>query len=253
MYHRVVHRRGLLATAATALAVLFVTAACGSSEYRYVSNSETKAYLKVPDSWTEFNGDTLVEAEARAGGTDLVNPLDSASLLAEKLVDEGIMRPSVQWRLSFDSDANPALEHVILPRNAAPVVDVLVRDLTDPPRLREAANASFLETIFDLHVGLSGGLDPAALQAIATGEAELPAEFKVRRDLRFDDGVRRMRLIATYTGPDEQVYTIDQTGVIDADTERLYVLAIRAGEQEYLENFDVIDEIATSFTVKQDG
>src|SRR3712207_1960057 len=112
MYDRGVRVRRLGGAAAVAVAGLLAGAACGSSGYRYVSNSKTSAYLKVPDGWTEFEEDQLVEAQANAGGADLVNPLDSASLLAEKMGGEGLINPPILWRLSFDSDTQPALEHV---------------------------------------------------------------------------------------------------------------------------------------------
>jgi hypothetical protein len=48
-------------------------------------------------------------------------------------------------------------------------------------------------------------------------------------------------------------YVIDQTALLDARSDRVYVLLVRASESEYLSNVPLLNDVADSFTVKQKG
>ncbi len=248
MYDRAVQSsvrlRRSLGVVALAVAGLLVAGACGSSQYRYVADSDTNTYLKVPKDWTAFDQDDVTNAQVAVGGMGPLGPLDQASMLDEKLIDEGLLRRQVEWRMAFDADPRASLQHVVLPGNQSPVIDVLVRDITDPPELRESMSLATLQRIFELQI--------AIVQGNTEGEPQLTSTPTIR-EIRFDDGLRGTRIQAAFPGPDGDTYTLDQTALIDGPTERIYVLSIRAREKEYLANYGVLDEIAKSFTVKQNG
>jgi hypothetical protein len=73
-------------------------------------------------------------------------------------------------------------------------------------------------------------------------------------ELNLPDGVRGVRLrYVLRTSPASPFYAFDQTTLVDARAERLYVLLIRAGETQFLQNNALFTEIAKSFTVKAKG
>ena len=53
--------------------------------------------------------------------------------------------------------------------------------------------------------------------------------------------------------PSSPFYAFDQTALVDTKAEHLYVLLIRSGEAEFIQNNGLFSTIAKSFTVKPKG
>jgi hypothetical protein len=73
-------------------------------------------------------------------------------------------------------------------------------------------------------------------------------------ELHYKDGIRGVRLrYVLRPDPSSPFYAFDQTTLVDAKAERLYVLLIRSGEAQFLRHNQLFTEIARSFTVKPKG
>ncbi len=222
--------------------VAFVAGGCASSKYRYVAHSSTKTYLKVPKSWKSFDSDLLNRADTKA--------LELAGEPAPSFVDL-VFKGALQWRVAYDADPNPQPEHAVS-FAVAPVAEVRVRDLTIDER--DHVNLASLRNMFFPYDQLKAQAE--AEHKAKPLEANPPSTDSFRplkeTDVTSADGVRGNRVVFELRQGNE-FYVINQTALLDAKSERVYVLLIRAAESEYLSNVPLLNDVATSFTVKQKG
>ncbi|MFN2608480.1 MAG: hypothetical protein ABR511_11420 [Acidimicrobiales bacterium] len=227
---------------AVALAVGLVGGACSAPPYRYVAHSSTKTYLKVPRSWKSFDGGLLDQADAKA--------VQLAGEPAPSFVDT-YFTGQVQWREAFDADPDPQPAHVVS-FALAPVVEVRVRQLTNDER--DKVTLASLRNIFFPYDQLKAEADLE--QAGQPLEANPPSTGAFRSlgeaQINTADGVRGNRIRFELRQQD-QVFVVDQTALLDASTSHVYVLLIRAEEHRYLQDFNQLNAVADSFTVKQKG
>ncbi|MGI9023328.1 MAG: hypothetical protein ACR2HV_08885 [Acidimicrobiales bacterium] len=220
--------------------VALVASSCASSEYRYVAHQSTQTFLKVPKDWTGFDAELLDRAEAKA--------VEVAGEQAPSFIDL-VFNGALQWRVAYDSDPNPQPAHAVS-FAVDPVVEVRVRDLTEDER--DHVNLASLRNMFFPYDQLKTEAEEENKGNPL--EANLPATsaFRPLREtpINTDDGVRGTRLVFELRQGNE-FYVIDQTALLDAKAERVHVLLIRAAESEYLSNSPLLNDIATSFTVKQ--
>lgn len=236
------HRARRLSSVATVVLLVALGAtACGDSKYHYVTNSSTKTYLKVPNAYARFDQADLLDAEAKAakkGGEAVPSEVDS---FIDRLV---------QWRVAFDADPVPSLEHVT-GFNPAPVVDVRVRGLLDFERDR--VSTSDLRNLFVPYDELKRQAEQEAQQKplLAPNNSK---QFRPldESELLLDGGLRGVHLVFEIRDPDnpDTFYVFNQTALLDAKTQRVYVLLIRAAEKEYFENEKTLNEVDKSFTIK---
>jgi len=225
-----------------ALVVVLVAGGCASDKFRYVAHSSTNTYLKVPRDWKSFDGELLDRADAKA--------LEAAGEQGPSFVDL-VFNGSLQWRVAYDADPNPQPSHAVS-FAVAPVVEVRVRDLTEDER--DHVNLASLRNMFFPY---------DQLKAQATEEhkgkpleANPPAtdSFRALKEIPItsSEGIRGNRVIFELR-QGEEFFVVDQTALLDAKSDRVYVLLIRASENAYLLNSSLLDDVATSFTVKQKG
>lgn len=214
--------------------------ACGESKYRYVTNSATSSYLKVPRSWASFDEGQLSRAEAQL--------LQQAGDQSPSAVDREIDR-ALQWRVAFDASAQPSISHVT-GFGKAPVVDVRVRKL-----LASERDQVSMERLRNLVVPYDQLADEARKQEASKDLLERTNTQRFRplgeREIQLKNGMRGVRVVFELRGDDGGFYTIDQTALVDGKTSQLYLLLIQASEQQYFANIKLLNEIAGSFTVKQ--
>ena len=222
---------------------LALAGACSKSEFRYVSNKSIDTYLKVPADWEQFEHDDLVSAEVAAAR--LAN--QPASLL------DALVKRKVQWRVAFDGDPRPSVEH-ILGRAEEPVVEVSVRALKpeEHDQVSLAALRNVLIKYDEMKEKAQEELDGKGVSV--DGEPTTTFRAIHEEELHYDGGVRGVRL-RYLLRPNETspFYAYDQTTLVDSKAERLYVLLIRSGEAQFLRHNDLFTEIAKSFTVKPKG
>jgi hypothetical protein len=230
------------ALVATVVVVALAGAGCASSKFRYVAHPSTKTYLKVPKSWKSFDGSLLDRADAKA--------LEVAGEQPPSFIDLAF-NGAIQWRVAFDADPNPQPAHAVS-FAVAPVAEVRVRDLT--PDERDHVNLASLRNMFFPYDQLKAEAD--AEHKGEPLEANPPATDSFRplreKTITSADGVHGNRVVFELRQGSD-FYVIDQTALLDARSDRVYVLLLRASESEYLSNVPLLNDVADSFTVKQKG
>ncbi|HUQ62365.1 MAG TPA: hypothetical protein VM121_01250 [Acidimicrobiales bacterium] len=239
---RWVRTRPLRSMVAVAVMVTLGAGACSDGKFRYVTSAATKTYLKVPSAYAAFDQPELLDAEAKAAQQSGDPAPSDVDTFIENLV---------QWRVAYDSDPVPSLEH-ITGFNPAPIIDVRVRGLLDSERDR--VSTSDLRNLFVPYDNLKRQAEEDAQQKPLLSPTN-SKDFRAidETELHLDGGLRGVHLVFEVRDPEkpEQFYIFDQTALLDAKTSRVWVLLVRAGEQEYLSNADTLDEVVGSFTIKQ--
>jgi hypothetical protein len=228
---------------AAILLAFVLLAACGESEFRYVSNSSINTYLKVPADWKEFKQDDLIGAEI-----DAARQANQPTSLIDVLINR-----QFQWRVAFDADPQPSVEHT-LSLAEEPVVEVSVRAL-DPDEHDQVSTAALRNVIVNYdELRQQSQVDLGGRGLGIAGESTNSFRAIDEEELHLEGGVRGIRLrFVLRPDPSSPFYAFDQTTLVDAKAERLYVLLIRSGEAQFLRHNQLFTEIAKSFTVKPKG
>ncbi len=218
---------------------LAIAAGCGASKFRYVAHSDTQTFLKVPRDWKMYDSDLLVEAEAAA--------VEAAGEDAPSFVDQAF-QGQLQWRVAFDGAPYPE------PVNAvsfaeSPVVEVRVRQLTEEERDR--VNIASLRNIFFPYDQLKAQLAQERAELPLEPSPPITSSFRplLEEEIQLEGGIRGSRLRFELRQNDE-FYVIDQTALLDPEASTVHVLLMRAEEGEFILQRKLLDEIASSFTVK---
>jgi len=226
-----------------AVLALTVLGACSPSKYQYESNSSVGTYLRVPSDWKKFTQNELIGAELQAA-----RQANQPSSLIDTLVNR-----QFQWRVAFDSDPSPSLDHT-LALAEQPVVEVSVRSL-DATEHDQVSLAALRNVVVNYDEQKQMAADEAAKRSVGVGGAST-SNFRPidEEELHLADGVHGIRLrYVLRPEPTAAFFAFDQTTLVDSKSERLYVLIIRSSERQFLEHNKQFTEIAKSFTVKPKG
>ena len=223
--------------------VALLAGACAKPEFRYLSNSSINTYLKVPSAWKVYSHDDLVGAEV-----DAARQANQPPSLIDTLVNR-----SVQWRMAFDGDPQPSVEHT-LALAAEPVAEVSVRAL-DPAEHDQVSLAALRNVIVNYDEMKQQAQDEMANHSVGiAGESASNFRYIDEAELNLPNGVHGVRLrYILRPSSSSPFYAFDQTALVDSKAERLYVLLIRSGEGEFLRDNKLFTKIAKSFTVKPKG
>ncbi len=225
------------------LLAVVATGACSDSKFRYVSNSSINTYLKVPSDWKVYTHDELIGAEVGAA-----RQRNQPSSLIDVLVNR-----EFQWRMAFDGDPKPSIEHT-LSLAEEPVVEVSVRALD--PEEHDQVSLAALRNVIVNYDQLKAQAEQEMAERTVGIAGETTTSFRPidEEELHYDRGVRGVRLrYVLRPNASSPFYAFDQTTLVDAKAERLYVLLIRSGEAQFLRHNQLFTEIAKSFTVKPKG
>jgi hypothetical protein len=217
-----VSRPGRSMGALVGLAIVLSACATGSG-FQYVSSSDRKAYFKVPYNWKFYDKrDILV-----ASGQSL----------------SGETNRQVAWLIGFDADPAPSLEHVI--------------DITIPPKY-PAVQARVVALTFQARDQIALGSLRNVFYPVDELSNSNAAEILTYEDVVTEDGFHGSRMvydviIAGVSGivPGNAVIRVNQTAVLDASSQKLYLFTIRCESHCYQANKALIDQIAASWTVKE--
>jgi hypothetical protein len=225
------------------LVVLIVTGACSKPEFQYESNSSLNTYLKVPSDWKRYDHDQLIGAEI-----DAAREANQPPSLIDALVNR-----QYQWRVAFDSDPQPSVDHT-LSLAAEPVVEVSVRQL-DAGEHDQVSLAALRNVIVNYDEMKQEAADALAGQSVGiTGSSGSNFRAIDEEELNLANGVHGVRLrYVLRPSSSAPFFAFDQTTLVDAKAEHLYVLLIRSGEAEFLQQNKLFTQIARSFTVKTKG
>lgn len=211
----------VVAAAAVLTALL---AGCGAPSWTYVTNSGDRTYLKVPTSWTQ------------------VDPAQVASRLGVESADdssEGV------WIEAYDSDAQPSLDHIIGEQAESPAILVTVQPIPE-----ESRGQMSLDTVRDFIYPVS---ETARRQTELGGSTSGLTGFTLLGDevLTPGEGIRGVHSVFSYrvNGGEPQIF--DQTGYLNDDASKLYLALARCSVDCFEKRQSEIDDVVSSFTVRE--
>jgi len=211
----------LRALAGALAAGLFLTAACGESRYRYIANSDTQTFLKVPRQWRVFNENEVL------GSDDSLSPQQADAVRAR------------QWVVAFDASPTPALAHIDIPgTHPAGLVQVLALN-------EEQRDAVSLKV---LRAQVANGTDPIEAQAGGDPNVEVLSYEDVTRA----GGIHGIHLVVNLRpASGQQFVTTNYLGLVDPATRRLYLLFVGCRASCYEQHKSQIEDIVQSWTVRE--
>jgi hypothetical protein len=208
----VIRRHLPLGAVAVVLALALLGAACSSTGYHYVKNSDDRTYFKVPDGWKLFDEDQL---------TAKLSPHERETTLESS------------WQVAFDASPKPSLKHLLAPRTSHPNGYATVQDLNFDAS-DNVSTSALRNFFFDIDSAVQGGTG-----SIISYEPLEP-----------DGGFRGFRLVAEVDTPDRHVVTVDETMLLDQATSKLYALVVTCDARCYDHNSDQIERVVKSWTVE---
>jgi hypothetical protein len=218
-------RRARWAAVGVALAVVGLLAACGGPSYTYVTNSEDRTYLRVPNSW---------------------RPIDTTELGAAIGLDPTVdANAQGFWLAAYDAAADPSTAHLLGPHSADPAVFVGVQDI--PPEWRGQVSLDLMRDFFGRPVSEMGR------QRAAANPASPFSGFGLISDevLTPGDGIRGVHSVYQYRIQGGPAQVFDQTLYVNDDASKLFMLYVRCSAQCYEQRQQEIASVVSSFTVRE--
>ena len=174
-------------------------AACSDSGYHYVKNSDEGVFLKVPNDWQLYDESTYFRAVLQKPSPAQLDDVRDRD-----------------WAAAFDKDPDPSPEHLNVldsrhPHGFTRISEIGV-DEHDTFSLASARN---------LIAPVDQLIESDAAQVLDAEEFSL------------EGGFRGSHLVANLQLDRGGYTTLDQTVVTDADTEKLYVLAVGCSDNCY--------------------
>jgi hypothetical protein len=212
-------RRPLALRSLTGIGVAaFLAASCSGSGFEYIKDSASTAFFKIPSSWSVYDENQI---------------LDSSSIVASPQAKQAFAQST--WMVAFDGDQPASPENLFIFGNAAskPTGFAQVRPLA-PSERDTFSMSSIRNALFDVD-GTSSGT-PAEI--LSSTDVVLPGGF---HGLHIEFNLQQ----------DQTFLTVNQIGVVDPATSTLYLFAIGCEAHCYIDNQDLIDQVAGSWTVKE--
>jgi hypothetical protein len=199
---------------------VLAVAGCGAPQFRYATDSSANTYFKVPHQWHKIHDLSLAVELQRGGYT----------------------AGGLPWEVSYDAGIMPSVQHVVSASASKPVAQALVAPVT-----RAASNAMSYNLLRNLILPVS-----SANRHLAAQHGFPLTGFKLYRDsiIAPGKGVHGVREIFSYAYPDGHTDTFDQVALTNSDATMVYLLLVHCLSTCYSNNFNQIDTVMTSFTVR---
>ena len=207
--------RRRIVTMSAVLAAGLLVAGCADSGFNYVKSSDDKTYFKVPDRWTLYDEDAVLDGL----GVDLTETERQTEL-------------DQTWRVAFDAAPVPSLDHLGAAAAGHPSGMAVVRML-DFDASDAMSNEVLRNYFFDVDTALQ----------------EETGELLEYEELQVDGGFRGIHLVATLDISGERM-TIDQTLLLDQATTKVYALLVSCSTICYDDNKGQIANVVDSWTVR---
>lgn len=204
---------------ALALCVALPLLGCGGSGYTYVAEEELGVYFRVPEQFTVFGADDMLEVVAGDA------PAESAAQLEAQ-----------QWAVSFDASDNPRADAFLtqVDRPADSLAGfVRVRSLDEQERLGYSLSSLRNELVPSDQLQQQGD----RLQIV--GAEEISQEGGQGLHMTFALELADGTLV------------VDQTALVDPATRRVYLLALGCSSSCYEAARDEIAAIRGSWTIEE--
>jgi hypothetical protein len=203
------------------VAATVIVAACGKSNYHYVTSSEASTYFKVPSDWRIFEEDEIFDSQAG------LSPQQ-----------EEVQRAR-QWIAAFDAAPRPTLGHISQP---GPHPSGLARVFVLGDEDHDTISLKSLRSL------ALDGEDPLELAASGDQNIEIVESESVTRE----GGLRGVHIVVNRRStPTAPYVTTNYLGLIDQATRRVYVLFVSCSADCYVDHESEIESIIDSWTVKE--
>jgi hypothetical protein len=198
-----------------------LVAGCGAPAYTYVKNSSEHTYVKFPASWHSIDQTDLDDAIG-------LDPAEDAKA-------RGL------WLLGYDAAAVPSATHLFGASAPEPAALVSVQEVAEGSR-----GGLSLDGLRDLFFPVS----PSARENAAAGGL---TGFGLAADdvLTPGGGLRGVHTVFRYSlggGPPQM---IDQTAYLNDDASKIYVLLVRCSTTCYKARRGEIENVVSSFTIRE--
>jgi hypothetical protein len=209
------------AVAGLVLLALALLAGCGAPRYTYVKNSADHMYVKIPASWHSIDQKDLDNAIG-------LDPAEDAS-------SRGL------WLQGYDAADTPSALHLF--GSSAPEPAVLVSVQQVPQASRGGLSLDGLRDFFF----------PVSPTARQNNQNPQLTGFGLLADdvLTPGDGVRGVHTVFRYRlggGPPQMM---DQTGYLNDDASKVYLLLVRCSTTCYKDRHGEIENVVSSFTIRE--
>ena len=193
-------------------------AACGGPKYHYVKSSSDQTFVRLPQEWTLYDEDELLK-------------------VSDESPEAKAQFKQLSWSVAFDAAPKPSLDHV-LSDAGHPTGLLQVRTLL--PEQRDTFSLADLRTLLL-------PFDPLAEEAQAAGEVEVLEVREVRRS----GGLHGTDLLLNLKTDSGERVKWRQVALVDGAVRKVHVLAISCDAGCYAANEKVIDEVVSSWKVKE--
>jgi hypothetical protein len=209
------------AVAGLVLLAAALLAGCGAPRYTYVKNSADHMYVKIPASWHSIDQKDLDNAIG-------LDPAEDAS-------SRGL------WLQGYDAADTPSALHLL--GSSAPEPAVLVSVQQVPQASRGGLSLDGLRDFFF----------PVSPTARQNNQNPQLTGFGLLADdvLTPGDGVRGVHTVFRYRlggGPPQMM---DQTGYLNDDASKVYLLLVRCSTTCYKDRHGEIENVVSSFTIRE--
>jgi len=209
------------AVAGLVLLAAALLAGCGAPRYTYVKNSADHMYVKIPASWHSIDQKDLDNAIG-------LDPAEDAS-------SRGL------WLQGYDAADTPSALHLF--GSSAPEPAVLVSVQQVPQASRGGLSLDGLRDFFF----------PVSPTARQNDQNPQLTGFGLLADdvLTPGDGVRGVHTVFRYRlggGPPQMM---DQTGYLNDDASKVYLLLVRCSTTCYKDRHGEIENVVSSFTIRE--
>jgi hypothetical protein len=196
-------------------------ASCGPPSYTYVTNSADGTYFKVPRSWHPIDQATL----QKALGGDQAGGDESA------------------WMVAYDAADSPSPSHLVDADTGRPIVYATVRRLA--PQVRGQVS---LDTLRDMLLPVT-----SAARANRNPQTSVFTDFGLidEQVLTPGSGIRGVHAVYRYRVQGGPPQTFDQTAYVNDDASKVYLLLVRCSATCYEQRRDEINDVVSSFTVRE--
>jgi len=212
-------RRPRSAFAAVLGGAVLALSGCVTSGYTYVANDDLGTYFKVPDDYTVFDSEQVMEQATEDLQVD---------------VAEGLAAD--QWAVAFDANADPQID-AFLEQLSAPSDQLTgyarVRNLPPEQRFTYALESLRTELLPEAQFERLG----EDLQILSVEELSQDGGDGLRVVFSIDTGDRGL--------------VIDQLGLVDHQTRRVHLLALGCSAECYEASRDEIATIVESWTIEE--
>ena len=199
------------------LATVMALTSCGSPKYHYVKNSSERTYVKVPHDWALFHEEEITKG------------LDQSREAREAY-------NRLNWSVGFDAAPRPSLDNLLSPKADHPTGLVQVRTLS--PAERDGFSLASLRSLLL-------EFDPLAERGTSG------VEVLGSRDVERPGGLHGNEFVVNLKTTEGTRVKWHQIALVDSAVRKVHVLAITCEDDCYKANEKVIDQVISSWQVKE--